>query len=191
MKDSWILTQRPHGLPLPQSTTKYDSTQIQNEKRNLLSRVCHFVLGQLSSFSMRQLESDKKKSSKIFEKIISAGKDYNCSNLIGELINEQLPLKERGLVLSTYQSNEITNLIILFPGDLHLLLFRLHISQTFVLTLCVYASQQKASSCGFLKEKLAEHSPNTRAKQLENFSTLYYLLVKCYKLVNQLIYEPC
>lgn len=39
-------------------------------------------------------------------------------------------------------------------------------------------------SCGLLKEKSADHSPNIRAKQLENFSTLYYLLVKCYKPVN-------
>ena len=117
--------------------------------------------------------------------MISVGKGCNRSNLIGELINEQLPPQERGPLSSTYQSNEITKLIILFSGGLHLLPFKVYISQTFVLTLHVFAPLfKKPISRGLLKEKSADHSPNIRAKQLENFSTLYYLLVKCYKPVN-------
>lgn len=45
-------------------------------------------------------------------------------------------------------------------------------------------SSSKPISCGLLWETLADHSPHIRAEQLENFSTLYYLLVKCYKPVN-------
>ena len=116
---------------------------------------------------------------------------WQSSNLIGDLINEQLPPQERGPLSWTYQSNEITKLIILFPMDLHWLPFRVYIFQTFVLTLHVYAPLQNPISCGLLQEMSADHSPHIRPKRSENFSTLYYLLVKCYKPVNQLIYEPC
>lgn len=148
--------------------------------------IIHFELyAVLALFPLTKQQEHDKNASKIFSDNFS----WQSSNLIGDLINEQLPQEEgccHGLIRAMRCER---GLIILFSNGFTLASFQGLFSRTFGMALHEFAPLQNPSVVGSFSGKRHGISLTSGAEQLESF----YLFSTCKILqpVNWLIYELC